>query len=190
MTNLENGIQEATKYVLARGAVDQYEHMVGVDAEGKFLFCVDGEATSVSLEGVSQDLFNKTVALVHNHPNEEGTKIGGSLSLPDLMNATARGFQIYAVDEDGSVYSSTGFYRQKDSDIAKYNAIEGIVGTVTMMGIGLHQLEKTTSGLIAHIINLMCSKAGLYQYSYQLGPQTQALMEKNKDYIDVLLSKV
>lgn len=175
MSPFEKGVQEATQYVLHRGAVDNKEHLVALDASGNFIHCQDGSDHEVNMETYD---FSNTVAVVHNHPNN------AALSVQDVLLATGQNITTYAVTPSGSVHKTRGLVAGKVDAVAiKALFVEKTLSQVVFMEYMFSDMGKEEGETIAsNLVMMFLKETGLIDYEAQLSAQDKALIFQHNGY--------
>lgn len=180
---LTRGQRAALDKVHALGMKDRLEHLIVLRGDEEIAL-IDGEEGRVDVgPALEARTIQKGDIIVHNHPGLN------SLSNVDvLLNVRNSLEAVFAISDDGSVYKATtnpdsgGALRAALMSFAFDHTFQELVSNdVAIVAKELHMQRRPSDpeGFSeAHYLNMRMAHDGWFNYEYQLGEKTQALVNK------------
>lgn len=167
---LEPGVRQAADKVRELGKQDGNEHMV-VLRDGVEVLTLHGDKDSIRMNDYVSS-FKPGDVLVHNHPH-----VLNSLSNMDFLSAKQINAKcIYAVTED-SIYRGNLI----DKWMSLFFANMKMENTyLKLLPVFEQPLLTVSAGALntSHWLNVELAKQGEIEYSFELGPKTQAMVDE------------
>lgn len=168
----EAGVKEALAEVQNKGLEDGNEHLV-ILRDGQVHWRADGTKTRVDYKAAE---VKEGDVIVHNHPNSLN-----SLSNVDTLQVFTRGLKaVYAITADNSVYKASAVEAtapdrfMMDWDIASNE----FASPQTMLSVANVPRETKARINEAHWVNRMLAAKGKFKYEFELGPETQRIVDE------------
>lgn len=168
----EAGVKEALAEVQNKGLEDGNEHLV-ILRDGQVHWRADGTKTRVDYKAAE---VKEGDIIVHNHPNSLN-----SLSNVDTLQVFTRGLKaVYAITADNSVYKASAVEAtapdrfMMDWDIASNE----FASPQTMLSVANVPRETKARINEAHWVNRMLAAKGKFKYEFELGPETQRIVDE------------
>lgn len=181
----ETTLHSAIAHVLQGEKDDGFEHAQIFGSDGKVAVTAYGDKTSISFLPSELSKMKPGMTLVHNHPN------ASSLSAADMLLAAQKGLTVYAVDQGGGKYWSTGLKGDTAKSLDYFQYLSAKVQLAVHNAVAAGTLQASAGPtVIQHVINLVAQKKKIIDYHYSLGIMAEAAYAANNDFYEGLVDSL